>query len=126
MHLNLGDNWTPVGEVCRSKQLVASGPFRWCRHPLYAATLWATLGALLATMNWVIALGMVPTTVVLLGLKEEERVLVKIFGEQYLEYQERVPALGFPWGCLGFDRRTTNEGARIVSSSQIGQSRMVL
>jgi len=77
-------------------------------------------------MNWVIALGMVPTTVVLLGLKEEERVLVKIFGEQYLEYQERVPALGFPWGCLGFDRRTTNEGARIVSSSQIGQSRMVL
>ena len=39
-------------------------------------------------------------------IETEERILTGLFGARYLEYRERVPALGpGPWCCLGFGRR---------------------
>ena len=103
VHASLGENWTPAGEECRTRELVTTGLYRWCRHPLYSCMVWANVGALLATLNWVLTLCMMPMLVVLLTIEAEERVLVKRFGSQYREYREQVSALGVPWCCCGFD-----------------------
>ena len=71
---------------------------------MYAAFLWAAIGTLLATMNWLIAwcvFGLVPLT--LRRIETEERILGELFGGRYLEYRRHVSALGPPWRCLGFD-----------------------
>ena len=44
-----------------------------------------------------------PVLVTLVAIEAEEQVLVERFGSQYVEYCEKVSALGFPWCCLGFD-----------------------
>lgn len=71
---------------------------------MYAIFLWAAVGTLLATLNWLIAwcvFGLVLVT--LRRIETEERILVDLFGARYLEYRRQVSALGPPWGCLGFD-----------------------
>jgi protein-S-isoprenylcysteine O-methyltransferase Ste14 len=68
---------------------------------MYAVFLWASIGTLLATLNWVIAwcvFGLVLVT--LRRIDTEERILVDAFGGQYLEYRRRVSALGPPWGGI--------------------------
>ena len=105
VHVNLGDNWSPVPEQKEGHQLVTHGVFRWARHPMYAIFLWAALGTFLATLNWLIAWIVIPSVMIMLRrIETEERILVDLFGPQYLEYRRRVSALGPPWRCLGFDR----------------------
>ena len=70
-------------------------------EPVYAA-----IGTLLATLNWLLAWCVSGLCVLTLRrIKTEERILIGLFGAQYLEYRQRVPALGpGPWRCLGFDK----------------------
>ena len=71
---------------------------------MYAIFLWGSIGTLLATLNWLIAWivsGLVLVT--FRRIEAEERILVDLFGAQYLEYRTRVSALGPPWSCLGYD-----------------------
>ena len=103
VHSSLGENWTPAGQSCRTRKLVTGGVYNWCRHPMYSCFLWANIGTLLATLNWVITLCAMPVLVTLVAIEAEEQVLVERFGSQYVEYCEKVSALGFPWCCLGFD-----------------------
>ena len=103
-HINLGENWSPEPEQLARHQLVTHGVFRWARHPIYAIFLWAAVGTLLATLNWLIAwcvFGLVLVTFP--RIATEERILIELFGEQYLEYRRQVSALGPPWRFLGFD-----------------------
>ena len=72
---------------------------------MYAVFLWAAIGTLLATLNWLIACCVCGFVVMTLRrIETEERILVELFGPHYLEYRRRVSALGPPWSCLGFDR----------------------
>jgi len=81
-----------------AEALVIRGPYRWVRHPLYAAAiilLWATpemsLGRLVSAALW--------TTWIMVGTVLEERDLVADFGEGYRQYCKRVPML-VPWRAL--------------------------
>ena len=75
----MGENWTPAGDECRTRKLVTHGVFRWCRR--------AAVGTLLATLNWLIAWCVFGFALVTLRcVKTEERVLVELFGGQYLDY----------------------------------------
>ena len=89
----------------RKLRRTTHGVFAWARHPMYAVFLWAFVGTLLATLNWLVAwivTGLVFVT--LRRIETEERILISLFGAEYLEYMRTVSALGPPWGCLGFDR----------------------
>jgi len=104
VHLNMGENWSPIPEQKEGHQLVTHGVFQWARHPMYAVFLWAALATLLATLNWVIAWCVFGSVVIAVRrIETEERMLVELFGQHYLEYRQQVSALGPPWGCLGFD-----------------------
>jgi protein-S-isoprenylcysteine O-methyltransferase Ste14 len=111
-HIHLGENWSPEPEQKLRHELVTHGVFRWCRHPMYAVILWAAVGTLLATLNWVIAWCVFGSVLVMLSrIETEERILVELFGGRYLEYRQHVSALGPPWGVLGFDRQMPAGGA---------------
>lgn len=111
VHISMSENWSPEPEAKAQHGLVTSGPFRWARHPMYAVFFWAAISSGLATLNWVIALcpfGMF--FMVWMRIPTEERILVDLFGNDYIEYRARVPALGMPWGCL--DRCLSTADAR--------------
>jgi protein-S-isoprenylcysteine O-methyltransferase Ste14 len=75
--------------------LVTTGPYAWCRHPLYAWSLLAGLGLGLATQTWLWPV----LAVAVLGLlfsreiPREERLLAQRHGAAFTAYAARTPAL---------------------------------
>ncbi len=79
----------------RSGPIVIRGPYRWMRHPLYAAVLllfWSnpdvTSDRLLSNILW--------TVWIYIATLLEERDLTAEFGDDYLQYKKAVPML-IPW-----------------------------
>jgi len=78
---------------------VAQGTYRWVRHPMYFVVLlmiWSypvlTVDRLLFNMLW--------TIWIVIGTVLEERDLTAKFGDDYREYQRKVPMLfptRIPW-----------------------------
>jgi len=78
-------------------RLQVSGFYRWIRHPLYtAALIFIWLSPVMTTSTLALYLGF--TLYIVIGSRFEERQLVAEFGEPYLEYRQKVPALiPQPW-----------------------------
>jgi protein-S-isoprenylcysteine O-methyltransferase Ste14 len=75
-----------------STRIVAHGPYRFTRNPMYIGLALCTLGiAIMADSAWM--LGAVPIGLALtdrLIIRREERYLERKFGEEYLTYKRRV------------------------------------
>jgi protein-S-isoprenylcysteine O-methyltransferase Ste14 len=79
----------PRGKVA---SIVADGPFRYSRNPMYVALMLIQTGVMLASgMGWALIL-LVPAFLVLqyLIIVPEEHYLQAAFGENYTAYQHRV------------------------------------
>jgi protein-S-isoprenylcysteine O-methyltransferase Ste14 len=95
----LGPSLTPLPDPKPGAELVTSGAYARCRHPLYQAVLLCSLGV-------VLALGSLLHLALLLGLcavlggkaRREERMLLRLHPE-YAVYRSVVPAIipGLPW-----------------------------
>lgn len=73
----------------------AKGPYRYSRHPLYLFSIIFLLSQ--PFVNWFYALFTLFCIIYFYaGSWYEERKLLERFGEQYAEYQKRVPRI-FPW-----------------------------
>ena len=96
-HRALGRNWSPVLEIRRRQELVISGPYRWIRHPMYAALFLVHMGMAFVTANWLVASAFVGSIFILyfLRVSVEERMMVEYFGEAYRIYMQRTDRL-FP------------------------------
>jgi protein-S-isoprenylcysteine O-methyltransferase Ste14 len=72
--------------------MVTDGLYRYIRHPLYTAGLvfiW-----LLPVLTWnLLAINIGLTVYILIGIKFEERKLLREFGDSYTEYRRRTPML---------------------------------
>lgn len=96
----MGDAWRIGVRPSERTALVAAGPFRWVRNPIYSAMLLGTTGLALLVPNPVAAL----TLLALLGALElqvrlvEEPHLTRSHGESYRHYAARtgrfVPGFG--------------------------------
>lgn len=76
------------------QELVISGMYYWVRHPLYLCGL--VFVWLMPVMTWnILAFNIGVTILIVVGVLQEEKRMVKNFGEAYAEYQKRVPML-FP------------------------------
>ena len=70
------------------------GPFQWVRNPLYVGNFFIAFGfSLFSGKLWFVLLMVIAFAVqyYFIVLYEETR-LAEVFGEEYLDYQTRVPA----------------------------------
>ena len=81
--------------------LVDSGIYSIVRHPQYVAGMLINIALSLITSHWiVILLGCISLVIYYYDtFTEEEQNLVK-FGEEYLDYQQRVPRINFLLGIF--------------------------
>lgn len=78
-------------DLLAGHKLVAKGPFKLVRHPMYLGVLLAAPGALLIFRTWAMLLFAPMSLVVLLRAEHEERLLEAAYGEEWLQYAKRVP-----------------------------------
>ena len=80
-------------EVDKNAILVAAGPYKFIRHPMYSAVLLVCLGFLIMNVNVVSgAVYMVLVADLLLKLRYEEKLLLKHFTE-YRDYMNKTKRL---------------------------------
>ena len=83
------------GFIVKNKELATNGPYALVRHPLYTGNILILLGFTLATevwWTWLMSAGFLwfyyPT-----AIEYEDRKLHGIFGEQWVAWRKRMPAL---------------------------------
>lgn len=82
-------------------KLQTGGILQFVRHPIYSATLLLIWGFWLFSPTLVNLISMILVSAyVVIGMRLEEKKLIAHFGEAYLQYQERVPALIPTWHSL--------------------------
>jgi protein-S-isoprenylcysteine O-methyltransferase Ste14 len=92
--VHLGRNWSATVTIKREHELIASGPYMIVRHPIYTGLIVAIIGSAMARGDWrgVLAVS-IAWAALWSKLRLEERWMVERFGEQYIAYCRRVPAL---------------------------------
>ena len=95
---HLGKNWSIVARILESHALITTGPYAVVRHPIYSSMFGLLIATGIALSRWQ---ALVAGTVVCgLGtawrIRIEERLLKQRFGEEYMQYARRVPAI-IPW-----------------------------
>lgn len=88
---NLGDALTPLPEPRPDAELVATGLYRWVRHPIYSGVLTSAAGWTLLFPSWWTA-GATVALVLLFTLKSRyEESLLRERYVGYAEYASRTP-----------------------------------
>jgi protein-S-isoprenylcysteine O-methyltransferase Ste14 len=79
-----------AGHLEKSREVTASGPYAFMRHPLYVGSSLLGLGLAVAAGSLVVAAIVVAYLVVTLtaAIRTEERHLTEKFGDRYPEYRE--------------------------------------
>ncbi|MGZ3688566.1 MAG: methyltransferase family protein, partial [Bdellovibrionota bacterium] len=75
-----------------NEKLIATGFYRYVRHPIYTFTLLAFLVAPLMTLDRMLVVISV-SLYLAVAIPVEERKLIAIFGKDYEAYRKRVPAV---------------------------------
>ena len=90
-----------IKRAFKAGSLVTEGTFRVCRHPVYSAwIIFFVPGIMLLINTWIgLSAPLVMYLLILIFVKEEEIYLESVFGNDYLEYKERVPII-LPIGWL--------------------------
>jgi protein-S-isoprenylcysteine O-methyltransferase Ste14 len=94
---SLGMNWSDAPKLLEGQEMIASGPYRWIRHPIYAAFLLILGSLLLISANWFVGamwIGMTSLDVAS-RMNAEEAMMLGQFGERYQAYMRRTGRL-FP------------------------------
>jgi len=90
----LGNEWSRDVELKQGHQLVERGPYALARHPIYTGHLLMGLGTAIGSGLLVAFAGLALFFVGFwIKLRQEERLLVRIFPDEYPAYRARVRAL---------------------------------
>ncbi len=83
-----------AGHLQKSREVTASGPYRWCAHPLYVGSSIMGFGLAIAGSSVTAAVLIVVYLVTTLtaAIRSEEAFLRRRFGEQYDLYRSGVAA----------------------------------
>ncbi|BAA79776.1 hypothetical protein APE_0798 [Aeropyrum pernix K1] len=85
--------WKPGSNVeCREHNIVADGPYRCVRHPVYTAALTMFLGASLVKHYFLLASALMIAAYTILGVFEEARLNARTCGK-YMEVMSDKPRL---------------------------------
>jgi protein-S-isoprenylcysteine O-methyltransferase Ste14 len=91
----LGSNYRGGVGLYAGHELVTTGPYRWLRHPIYAAFIVIMLIVLLLSSNWVLSLSGLALVVSIAAVRipVEERELHERFGSSWDRYRTRTGRL---------------------------------
>ncbi len=91
-HKNLGQNWSATLEIREGHKVVDSGVYRYVRHPMYSAILLLVIIQALLLNNYIAGLSGVISfgLLYILRVKNEERMMIKEFGDEYKQYMKRT------------------------------------
>lgn len=90
----LAGNWSSAVTFKQGHELIRTGPYRLARHPIYTGILAMGLGTALdiGMLRCWLAVPLMAAAF-WIKLKQEERLLLQHFPDQYPAYQEQVKAL---------------------------------
>ena len=92
--------------------LVDSSVYAIVRHPQYLAGILVAIALSLITQHWAVLLtGLVGATTTYAGTYDEERECIEKFGEEYCQYQQRVPRLNFILGIARWLQRSRHHNS---------------
>jgi protein-S-isoprenylcysteine O-methyltransferase Ste14 len=79
-----------AGHLHKSREVTASGPYRWVSHPLYLGSSVMGLGLAVASGNLFVALliGAYLVVALTIAARREEAFLRRTFGQQYEQYRK--------------------------------------
>lgn len=90
----LGDMWATTARTSEHHALRTNGPYRITRHPIYTAILGMVVAtALTQGLGRWAALCLVVAFIVVVKMRDEERLLSHEFPEEYGRYRAEVPQL---------------------------------
>jgi protein-S-isoprenylcysteine O-methyltransferase Ste14 len=94
-HVDLGSNWSITLQVQEEHQLVTHGVYRHIRHPMYLALILYASGQTLILPNWLAgpAYLVAVTSLFILRVGPEERMMREQFGRDYETYMSRTKRL---------------------------------
>jgi len=93
----LGRNWSGTITLKEDHELIQTGPYRFVRHPIYTAFFLMFLGTAIVVGKVPGFIGFVMTCFGFsFKLRQEESLMIRHFGKQYVEYKSRVRAV-VPW-----------------------------
>ena len=83
-----------AGHLHKSREVTASGPYRWIAHPLYleSSVMGAGLAVACASIPVAILIAVYLATALTSAIKSEEAYLRRAFGDQYDLYRSGVAA----------------------------------
>jgi protein-S-isoprenylcysteine O-methyltransferase Ste14 len=88
---SLGKNLTDTVVTRQAHTLIAHGPYRWIRHPLYTSVGLLVTGISLIAANWFLLLtGIAVFGLLVIRTATEEANLLARFGEGYRTYMNRT------------------------------------
>lgn len=82
-----------AGTIHKTEELTTGGPYAYVRHPLYVGSFIHAVAYCFMSGHWQSFLFAVPLFLLLYSaaVSTEEAILLKLFGDSYREYSERVP-----------------------------------
>lgn len=90
----LGGNWSSEVAFKQGHELVKTGPYRFVRHPIYTGLLLMCLGTAVVVGQFHSWLGFLLLSIGFwIKLKQEERLMLQHFPNEYPVYQKQVRAL---------------------------------
>jgi protein-S-isoprenylcysteine O-methyltransferase Ste14 len=97
VHIHLGKNFSYKIAIKEDHKLIKTGPYKLIRHPMYTAFIILHSAVFLLTGNWFLGIIWVVGIflVIALRIKQEEKMLIEEFGDEYKEYIKTTGAL-FP------------------------------
>lgn len=109
-----GRGGVPKGKsYVHTTRLVDSGIYAAVRHPQYTGGVYSIfLTTMLFYPHWLFfALGVVGIATIYISCREEDKMMVEKFGDQYEAYMERVPRMNIFLGLFRLLRSNKNHGA---------------
>lgn len=94
-HADLGLNFSPKLQLRKEHSLVTNGVFKKIRHPMYTAHFLWSIAQILLLQNWIAGWGFLVTILplYLARVKEEEKMMLEEFGDQYSSYMRQTGRL---------------------------------
>ena len=92
--VHLGRNWSSRPVIQVGHTLIRTGPYRFVRNPIYTGLLVGYIGtAIVIGAFWAFVLIIFLLAAFLMRIREEEKLLLGEFGEEYEKYRREVKAL---------------------------------